>query len=237
METFETFAALYNKAIFYGEIEPAEGNHSKVVKDALNSINQTFYEREFWIWLQNKKEFNPEKGSIQPFLTEENWIEFFREHTKQAEAAHADYLNKKADRKRRIDSEDVPQMPPVPPLKENKGKSGLTQSEFALKCYYECEVSEELGKWKIKYDPGRFASDEGWKSPTSGQGLVQWFNQFQQPEGRIGKSDNTIKELKANKRRIENVIPQLSKNAIPKAEEELKMVKNLIEEHSIKDIK
>ena len=233
METFETFEALYNKAIFYGEIEPAEGKYSKAVKDGLNSINQTFYEREFWIWLQNKKEFNPEKGSIQPFLTEENWIEFFREHSKQAEAARADYLKKQAERKRKIDSEEVPQMPLVPPSKENKGKSGLTQAEYALLCFYEYEVSKDGKKWKIDRDPVRFACDEGWKSTTSGKGLKDWYSAIQKPEIRIGQPVNSRKQWDANKKRIENVIPLLSNVAKEKAKKELELVQDLIEEHSI----
>lgn len=236
METFETFEALYNKAIFYGEIEPAEGNHSKVVKDALNSINQTFYEREFGIWLQNKKEFNPEKGSIQPFLTEENWIEFFREHTKQAEAAHADYLNKQADRKRRIDSEEVPKMPQVPLSKQKqmqKGNSGLNQAEFALWCFYEYEVSNDGAKWKITTDPVRFADEEGWNSPNSGKGLKDWYSAIQKPEIRIGQADNSDRVLSNIEIRIKNVIPLLTKEARRKAEKELELVQNLIKEQSI----
>lgn len=169
METFETFEALYNKAIFYGEIEPAEGNHSKVVKDALNSINQTFYEREFWIWLQNKKEFNPEKGSIQPFLTEENWIEFFREHTKQAEAAHADYLNKQADRKRRIDSEEpsienqVPQMPLVPPVEIPKKKFKAIDHVLAyqLDCFAKGKIPLKVNEKKKLETEGELRIGEG----------------------------------------------------------------------------
>jgi hypothetical protein len=240
METFESFEALFQKAIYFEDIETAEGKFSPEVKAALNSINQTFFEQAFWIWLQNKKAFNFEQDSIQPFLTEENWIEFFREHSKQAETAHADYLKQQAERKKKIYAEEplseqqVPQMPPVPIRKQMiKGDSGLTQAEFALKCFYEYEVSKDGEKWKISTDPVRFASDEGWKSPYSGKKLVQKFNDIQKHEIRIGQWDNSEDELKANKKRIENVKPQLTGKARQKAEDELELVQNLIKEHSI----
>jgi hypothetical protein len=156
METFESFEALYQKAIFFGEIEPVKGEHPKEVKAALNSINQTFFEQAFWIWLQNKKAFNPEKGSIQPFLTEENWIEFYREHKKEAETAHADYLKKQADRKRKIDAEEplsekqVPQMPQVQPTESQKGK--YFAKHYALAYFFEINALGETvpsGKKKV----------------------------------------------------------------------------------------
>jgi hypothetical protein len=239
METFESFEALFQKAIFFGEIEPVKGEHPKEVKAALNSINQTFFEQAFWIWLQNKKGFNPKKGSIQPFLTEENWIEFYREHKKEAETTHADYLKKQADRKRKIDAEEplsekqVPQMPQVPPSKQKqKGKSGLTQAEFALLCFYENEVLE-VGKRNLQTEPVRFATEEGWKSLYSGKKLSQKSNEVENPEKRIGQKDNSKNKLRANEKRIKNVIPLLSEKARLTAQSELELVQNLIKEQSI----
>lgn len=188
-----------------------------------------------------KKAFNPEKGSIQPFLTEENWIEFYREHKKEAETAHAEYLKKQADRKRKIDGEEplseqkVQEMQIVQSSKQKqKGNSGLTQAELALLCYYEYEVSKDI-KWKITgINQNEFAQREGWESRTSGTGLAQWFSDFMKAENRTGNPES-IRKLNARLSRYENVIPKLSEKAKPKAEEELKVVKYLIEEHNKKE--
>jgi hypothetical protein len=239
MKTFESFEALFQEAIYFEDIKTAEGKFSPEVKAALNSINQTFFEQAYWIWLQNKKAFNPEKDSIQPFLTEENWLEFYREHKKEAETAHADYLKKQADRKRKIDAEEplsekqVPQMPQVPPSKQKqKGNSGLSQAEFALLCYYENKVLE-AGKRNLQTESVRFATEEGWKSLYSGKKLSQKYNEVENPEKRIGQKDNSKNILRANEKRIKNVIPLLSEKARQKAEKELELVQNLIKEQSI----
>lgn len=239
METFETFEALYNKAIFYGEIEPAEGKYSKVVKDALNSINQSFYEREFWIWLQKKKEFNPEKGSIQPFLTEENWIEFFREHTKQAEAAHADYLNKQADRKRKIDSEEVPQMPLVPPdgiakpkIEEEKIELKISIPEIALYYAWEWKASGKIIRWIIDSENKvEIAASYGWNSKTSGHKLYSVFGHYKKDINRTGDT-GSLRKLENRKVLFEKVIPKLSEKAKSLAESELVKVEELLEIYS-----
>lgn len=99
METFESFDALFQKAIYYEQIKSEE-------IPILNSINQTFYEWEFSIWLQKNMAYNPKdaENSIQQFLTEENWFKFSRKHNKEAATANASYLKKQSDRKRKIDN-------------------------------------------------------------------------------------------------------------------------------------
>jgi hypothetical protein len=173
-------------------------------------------------------------------LTKDNWIEFYREHSKKANAAHAEYLKEQADWEKKIYAEEplsenqVPQMLGLPPNKQmEKGKSGLTMAEFALMCFYEYDVSKDGKKWKIDIDPVGFASKEGWISPNSGKALAQWSNDVQKPEERTGQTDNTKRELNIKRKRIEKVIPLLTENAKLKADVDLELVKNLIKEQSI----
>jgi hypothetical protein len=180
METFESFDALFQKAIYLDIIKTAEGDQ----KDALNSINQTFYEWKFSIWLKNCKGFNPEKTSIQPFLTKENWIEFYREHKKEAESTHAEYLKEQADWKRKIDAEEplseqqVPQMSLVPPAEISK-KKFMAKYHF-LAYLFDCFAAGKIPKFGQKDE----LQKEGIKRIGKGKG-----NRFYKLFGEIDKLD------------------------------------------------
>jgi hypothetical protein len=72
METFETFDALYEQAILWSDID----NSFDPIKKA---INQSYFEWEFSIWLQNNSLWQPEAENITRFLTKKNWEQFMGE--------------------------------------------------------------------------------------------------------------------------------------------------------------
>lgn len=72
METFETFAALYKQAILWGDIDCSD-------EPIIKAINQTYWEWEFSIWLQNNEMLKLESENITRFLTKKNWEQFMGE--------------------------------------------------------------------------------------------------------------------------------------------------------------
>jgi hypothetical protein len=72
METFETFEALFTQAILWGDIDCSD-------EPSIKAYNQTFYEWEFSIWLQNNEMWKLESENITRFLTKKNWEQFMGE--------------------------------------------------------------------------------------------------------------------------------------------------------------
>jgi hypothetical protein len=72
METFESFESLFKEAILWGDIDYSDDPGRK-------SINQTYFEWEFSIWLQNNAIWKLESEDITRFLTKKNWEQFMGE--------------------------------------------------------------------------------------------------------------------------------------------------------------
>jgi hypothetical protein len=245
MDTFESFAQLYEWAKTRRP-EPLIPSHeiknlSEIKRKALDDIDRTHYAIEFNKWLTGELKWKPESKNPTNPLTKENFCNFLHfkkqkleRFLKEREAEDRQWLIKAGIIEDTKKMEQVPQMPQVPLSKQKqKGKSGLTQAEFALLCFYEYEISNDGAKWKITTDPVRFANEEGWNSPNSGKGLNDWYSAIQKAEIRIGQADNSDRVLSKIEKRIKNVIPQLTENARLNAQRELELVQNLIKEQSI----
>lgn len=217
--------------IDYQRLIASYENQSEIKRKVLDNIGFPKYKNEFKNWLAKEKKWNPDsKKPINP-LTKENFCDFLQDKKqelerfiKESEAKDRQWLLKAGLIEETLTKEEVP---PIP-------QSNFEQAEYVLLCYYEYAVAdkEEKPKWKITGTSCEIFAAGKWTSASSGQSLRNWFIRFEESNNRTG-NDFSLRELKKQMRRIEKIMPSLSEKSLKMAEDELKVIRNNIEKHTI----
>ena len=84
------------------EIKCSIIDESEAKNAALSYINDLYYEQSFWIWIQEKKGFNPDVDSFLKFKSQKNWNQFLKHEENKGKKAHAEYLKECAYWRKRI---------------------------------------------------------------------------------------------------------------------------------------
>jgi hypothetical protein len=78
---------LVDEEIICSVIDESDSKNS-----AISYINDLYYDQAFWIWIQEKKGFNPDVDSFLKFKSQKNWKQFLRHEENKGKKAHAEYL-------------------------------------------------------------------------------------------------------------------------------------------------